>query len=209
MQRRALQVVLLVMVLLLLTGCGAPIMPVTTGAHTSHSAPNNGVYVVWANHIGAENYITSRVLGSKFRVVERARLQEIFEEQRIRLTHTKNDFANILLVGRLVGASRIIFADIESDQLFRDKHITVAVRSVAVESAEVQWSGTASLNQAVNSVEAAVLLLTELAISRATCRTEAGYRWAEVTKEEGGCIAPVGRGGDATKIVPTYQFNER
>jgi len=53
MQRRAPQVVLLVMVLLFLTGCGGDaIFPITTGSHTTHNSGNNGVYIVWSNQLG-------------------------------------------------------------------------------------------------------------------------------------------------------------
>ena len=57
MQRRALQVVLIILVLLLLTGCTSYLYHVTTGSHAPHIVDHTGVYVVWSKHLGVQNFI--------------------------------------------------------------------------------------------------------------------------------------------------------
>jgi len=170
---------------LLLVGCASGgVYPVTSGAPALHSPPNNGTYIVWANHVSAEHQLTSLILAQGFRVVERASLQQILDEQVIRLTHTSQDLANILLVGRLAGASRVIFANVQTPRSYLPV-TRVAIRSVAVDTAEVLWSGTAAFTQPVSSEELAVQVLVEVAMDRGTCRGA----WVEYTgdNENGGC----------------------
>ena len=68
-------------------------------------------YVVWGNHQGATNAVIETLQQAGERVVERARLQEIFDEQKISLTHSSEDDLNLLRVGRLAGADRVIFIE--------------------------------------------------------------------------------------------------
>ena len=70
-----------------------------------------------------------------FRLVERSHLKQIFREQKIRLTHTSEDEADLLHVGRLIGAEQVVFVMWAGD--------SVSVRGVDVQSGEVSWSGTA------------------------------------------------------------------
>jgi len=68
-------------------------------------------YVVWGNHQGAINAVIETLQQAGERVVERARLQEIFNEQKISLTHSAEDDMNLLRVGKLAGADRVIFVE--------------------------------------------------------------------------------------------------
>jgi hypothetical protein len=68
-------------------------------------------YVVWGNHQGAINAVIETLQQAGERVVERARLQEIFDEQKISLTHSAEDDMNLLRVGKLAGADRVIFIE--------------------------------------------------------------------------------------------------
>jgi len=138
---------------------------------------------VWSNHVGVEHYITGLLLQAGYRVVERARLQQIFDEQKIRLSHTPDTEADMLRVGRLVGASQVIFATVA----MYDGQVTV--RSVDVESGEVRWSGTASHPRLSELREVGTTHLAWLAISRATCRFENRYEWVDPSSSEsGGCV---------------------
>src|SRR2546428_6023094 len=62
------------------TGSHAPILPSERG--------NKRRFVIWSNYPVATNTITGEVLQGGHTVVERARLDEVFNEQKIRLTHT-------------------------------------------------------------------------------------------------------------------------
>ena len=153
-------------------------------------------FVVWGNHSGATHTAIERLQREGNTVVERARLQEIFEEQKIRLTHTSDDDASILKVGRLVGADRVVFVETsDTSQVLSTAfvgayggasrsetvhNISVAVRAVNLETGEIRWSGHATFSQPVNDPEAAMTLLTIAAINRATCPLERGeIKWVE------------------------------
>jgi hypothetical protein len=68
-------------------------------------------FVVWGNHQGSINAVIETLQQAGERVVERARLQEIFDEQKISLTHSSEDDMNLLRVGKLAGADRVIFVE--------------------------------------------------------------------------------------------------
>ncbi|MDE3019583.1 MAG: hypothetical protein KGO52_16015 [Nitrospirota bacterium] len=134
-------------------------------------------------------------------VIERARLQEVLNEQKIRLTNTPDDDAHVLRAGRLAGADYIIFAYVsvrqvttqpmEDDPRFGGLGIagptfliSVSARSVSVATGEIRWSGTASYPRPVRNPEQTVTVLAEAAFARATCRTETGFEW----NDRRGCI---------------------
>ena len=108
----------------ILTGCSqVPVTyTITSGSHIRASDPELAnsqnpdqqpalKYVVWGNHQGAINTVIEILQQNGQRVVERARLQEIFDEQKVSLTHSSEDDINLLRVGKLVGADRIIFVE--------------------------------------------------------------------------------------------------
>jgi len=203
MQRRALQVVLMVMVLLPLTGCGSDTFyPITSGSHArvdafGHaSGPNR--FIIWSNNPTAQQYLTGEMLFQGHTVVERARLDQLFEEQRMILSHTPEDAANVLRVGRLVGASHVIFIQVDFDEYDKQSPVSVSVRNVVVESGEIVWSGHAYSDERVASHTQAAKIMTGWAVNRAVCPIEAGYRWIEPSSEaeEKGCVP---RGGEDMK----------
>jgi len=194
----------LFLVALAFNGCGR-IYPVTTGFHApvdpnffcQHCTQNvKRRVVVWSNHPGVANAIAGWLQEGGHTVVERARLQEVFNEQRIRLSHTPDDDADILRVGRLIGAERVVFAEVtvKSEKVSQAYyhpyggwgssgtvyHASVAVRSVNVENGEIRWSGTASYPQAITNPEEAVIYLANAAIGRDRCRIESDYEWSDV-----------------------------
>ena len=85
--------------LLFFQGCTA--YPITDGFH--HSLPDsNARIVVWGNTSAVTGTATTWLQKRGLRVVERARLLQLFDEQRIRLTHTADDEGPILRVGKLL-----------------------------------------------------------------------------------------------------------
>lgn len=187
----------LVLLTIVFPGCARTLDPVTTGFHApiDPNAPKNPKVVVWGNHAGMVNAIIGWVQQGGATVVERARLQEVFEEQKIRLTHTTDDEAGLLKVGRLIGADHVIFAEATVTPATSSRayvgsygggavsetvyHVGVAVRGVAVESGEVRWSGTAHYPGPINNPEQGIVYLAQSAIARALCRVEVGYTWTK------------------------------
>ncbi|NGZ98489.1 MAG: hypothetical protein CV089_20600 [Nitrospira sp. WS110] len=68
-------------------------------------------FVVWGDHPGVTSTVMSALQQNGQSVVERARLQEVFNEQKIVLTHTAEDYADVFRVGKLLGADVVVFAE--------------------------------------------------------------------------------------------------
>lgn len=171
----------------LLSACGGTPYAITTGSHAPVQEPG-GRYVVWSNHAGVGQYITGILLQNGYTVVERVRLQTLFNEQKVRLSHASDE--DVLRVGRLVGASKVIFAEVRGGEYVRfgagpAPPPSVTVRAVAVESGTVQWTGTALYSSPMQTPDLAVLVLTAWAINRAMC----DGTWEEPSPDrKGGCI---------------------
>jgi hypothetical protein len=200
-------------VVLTLTGCGRSIniSVVTSGFH----APGetflfgqvvNGrlmpskpeTVVIWANHVGVEPYLAGELLNHGYTVVERARLQQIFDEQKIRLMYTPDKEADILRVGQLAGATQLIFVEARREQTDgnESRSVSVGIRSVSVETGQVRWSGTTDVIAkdgyvVRNGLEGGrPAALAVIAMRRATCLVETGrFEWIEPSESDlvGGC----------------------
>ncbi|MGH7205269.1 MAG: CsgG/HfaB family protein [Nitrospiraceae bacterium] len=190
-----------------LFGCARTLYPVTNGSHAPidpAAKDKKWRFVVWSDHAGVANAIAAWTQQVGHTVVERARLMEVFNEQKLRLTHTPDDNADVLRVGRLVGADRVIFADVtirpeavsqayvgpygggsRSGTVY---HLNVSVRAVNVETGEVRWSGTAYYPGPVTNPDQGAVYLAQSAIARALCPVEEGFEWVEPGSwSEGGC----------------------
>jgi hypothetical protein len=93
---------------LALTGCGT--YPVTDGFHKTLPQRDTRI-VVWGGHQSASGAATIWLQKRGLSVVERTRLQQVFDEQRLRLTQTPDDDAQLLKVGKLIGADTVAFID--------------------------------------------------------------------------------------------------
>lgn len=145
-------------------------------------------FVAWGNHSGATHTAIERLQQDGNTVLERARLQEIFEEQKIRLTHSSDDDASVLKVGKIAGADRVVFVEASDSSQALNRtfvgayggasrsetvhYVSVSVRAVNLESGEIRWSGHATLSQPVNDPESAFTVLTIAAMNRAVCSLE-------------------------------------
>ncbi len=172
--------------ILWIPGCAGSgsIMPITTGSLSDLPEPQSTV-VVWGEHKGAVGTVVTTLQQMGLRIVERSRLQQVFDEQKIRLTHSTDDDAQILKVGRIIGASSIVFVDIETSSSqtshgfvneygggMRSEMVTnasVAVRGVDVESSAVMWTGTAHYPRPINNPEAGIVYLARAAVARGLC----------------------------------------
>jgi hypothetical protein len=196
----------LILVLLTLAGCGGRIYPATSGFHASGETfglgeNQNGRFVpgkpeavvIWANHAGVEHHLAGVLLRDGYTVVERARLQQIFNEQKIRLMYTPEREADVLRVGQLAGATQVIFVDVQREPSSGPtKSASVGIRSVSVETGQVRWSGTARVMTTDWYViqDAQERGLAEMAMRRATCPVETGrFEWIEQSESDyvGGC----------------------
>jgi len=184
---------------LLLVSCGHVVFPVTSGTHAPTEPGRSPARraVVWSNHPSAGNHLITLARRVGLVVVERARVQQIFDEQRIHLTHSHMDDAHILRVGKLIGADRVFFVEVTEKSIAVSQahvsmfnggarpetvyHVSAAVRGVDVETGAIRWSGTARVPQAITNPEEAAGILAEVATVRALCPVESGYQWKERT----------------------------
>lgn len=166
----------------LLDGCTRYILPITDGFHQSLPTQQTRV-VIWGDHAGAVGAATTWLLKRGLRVVERAKLQQIFNEQNIRLTHTPEDDAALLRVGKLAGAQTIVFLETRitpqevasaaisayggRSAKYTVYNVGLSLRGVDVETGEVKWSGTARYPEPGRNVEQGVALLTCHALATA------------------------------------------
>lgn len=184
-------------------GC-TNVYPVSTGSHSKIEPVNPDKpprAVVWGNHPAVVDAATQTMQEMHVQVVERARLKEILNEQKVRLTNTSGDEAELLKVGRLLGADQIVFADaaVNSKEVQRvvDSYgglsqaetvyqLSVSVRNVSIETGELRWSGTATYPKPVTNRDEGLIDLTRHAMSHAVCPLENGYTW----DEQAGCRKP-------------------
>lgn len=179
--------------MVILTGC-ASAKPVSNGSQIDLPDPGVAV-VVWGNHAGASGEVVTLLQQRGYRVVERSRLRQVFDEQKIILTQTPDDEAQLLKVGKLLGAGVITFVDTHtSSTLVRNRivnrrggsartetiiHASVSVRGVDIETGEVMWTGTAHYTQSIENPEAGLIDLTQAAVARGLCPTWAWREGAE------------------------------
>ena len=165
----------------LTVGC-TNLYPVTDGFHKTLPQQNTRA-VVWADHPAIAGTATTWLQKRGLTIVERARLQQVFNEQQIRLTHTPDDEAQVLRVGKLLGAEMVIFADTSFQKELRSSYYananmaqggthteysaSVSIRGVNVETSEVAWSGTARYPNPVGGIEDALAKLTCQALATA------------------------------------------
>jgi hypothetical protein len=109
-------------------------VPVTDGFHTSMSNGNETIVIVGSNH-SANSAATIWLQKRGLSVLERSQLDQILAEQQLRLVRSSDDEAMLLHVGRLAGASQIVFIDTTSS--------AVSIRAVDLESGKIGWTGSA------------------------------------------------------------------
>ena len=184
------------------------VYPTILGGHAQPelNAKRARTIVVWSSEPVTGNTLVAELVAAGLQVVERARLQEVLNEQKIRLTNTPGDNADILRAGRLIGADRVVFADVTNREEMRGNasvgthggsssswsayHLAVALRGVDVESGMVRWFATGTYPEAISNPDQGLMRLTVDALSRALCPIESGYKWVERTassEEESGC----------------------
>jgi hypothetical protein len=90
--------------------------------------------------------VTTLLLDLDINMVERAKLDEVLKEQVIQLTHA--DDANVLKVGRLVGAQAIIVGGVqqwERQEQGRTNNVSLSLRMIDVETGQLLFNGEGHL----------------------------------------------------------------
>jgi hypothetical protein len=90
--------------------------------------------------------VTTLLLDLDINMVERAKLDEVLKEQVIQLTHA--DDANVLKVGKLVGAQAIIVGGVqqwERQEQGRNNKVSLSLRMIDVETGQLLFNGEGHL----------------------------------------------------------------
>jgi curli biogenesis system outer membrane secretion channel CsgG len=139
-----------------------------------------------------------------FTVVERSRLEQIFSEQRLQLSHT-DEKANVLKVGQIAGAQAVAVGEVtqwssnlpKSPHGHRETYVTIGLRLVDVESGIVLFSGDGYYTvPATTTPEHASWLILRAITSRLAVKVGlmssgyTGFSW-DLQQRAGGSVAVV------------------
>lgn len=184
-----------------------PIVAVSTTPLESKLQLSDKRYLVLANQPAAGHALEMWLQGNGATVVERGALQQILTEQKIQLTHSSENDADRLRIGKLTGANRVLFVDVQIQPTSKAHFENIAVaspaisplrismRSVSVETGEIRWSGIGYYNSPTEKerpylpIEYSSVYLAQLVIDGALCPKGAGYQWVHPSKgKPSGCI---------------------
>ncbi len=112
--------------------------------------------------------VTTLMMDLDIRMVERAKLNEVLKEQVIQLTHA--DDANVLKVGRLLGAQAIVVGEVqqwERDPEERAHSVSLALRVIDAETGLLLFSGEGHLtDRTTDEPESAARLIVHRILAR-------------------------------------------
>jgi PDZ domain/Curli production assembly/transport component CsgG len=136
--------------------------------------------------------VTTLLLDLDINMVERAKLDEVLKEQVIQLTHA--DDANVLKVGRLVGAQAIIVGGVEQwerQEQGRSNKVSLSLRMIDVETGQLLFNGEGHLADFTSDdPEGSARLIAHRIIARFGAQTgllgsgRIGVNW-ELQEEQG------------------------
>ncbi|MCC6139131.1 MAG: hypothetical protein IT389_00785 [Nitrospira sp.] len=112
--------------------------------------------------------VTTLLLDLDMNMVERAKLDEVLKEQVIQLTHA--DDANVLKVGKLVGAHAIIVGGVqqwEQQVEARTNTVSLSLRMIDVETGQLLFNGEGYLtDQTTDDPESSARIIVHRILSR-------------------------------------------
>ena len=135
----------------------------TDGSQVSPPMQKSVRLAVWGTTSSVVGAATTWLQKRGISVIERTRLQHILTEQKVRLTATADHEGDLLSIGKLAGASVLVFADGTAIP----GNASVSVRAVDVETAVVLWSGSAQYTGPLAYVDYALAGLTCEALATA------------------------------------------
>jgi len=137
--------------------------------------------------------VTTLLLDLDMNMVERAKLEEVLKEQVIQLTHA--DDANVLKVGKLVGAHAIIVGGVqqwEQHEQARTSSVSLSLRMIDVETGQLLFNGEGHLTDPTHDdAESAARLIVHRILARFGSQTgllgsgRIGVNW-ELQESQGG-----------------------
>lgn len=168
-------------------------VPITDGFQNALPKPGQRV-VIWGGHPSATGSAINWLQRQGLRIVERAQLRKLFDEEHIQLTHSPDDEAQVLRVGKLLGAHAVVFLDTpitggsrasgggfaygnigSSSMDSASVYSTSAwIRGVSIETGEVLWSATARFPVSSASLDNVLAVLTCHALATAWGFRESG-----------------------------------
>ncbi|MBI3602937.1 MAG: hypothetical protein HY205_00600 [Nitrospirae bacterium] len=164
----------LILSCLVLGGCGQ--YPVTDGFSTMLPQRQERL-LVWGANVTAAATAATWLQKQGLTVTEPVRMQQVFSEQKMTLTNSPSDDAQMLRAAKMLGLSHIVYVDVSAVEAgtlkppFRPPLTTyivgVAIRGVQVASGEVVWSGTARYRGPVTERDDYVANLTCQALATA------------------------------------------
>ena len=136
--------------------------------------------------------VTTLLLDLDINMVERAKLDEVLKEQVIQLTHA--DDANVLKVGKLVGAQAIIVGGVqqwERQEAGRSNKVSLSLRMIDVETGQLLFNGEGHLADfTTDDPESSARLIVHRILARFGSQTglvgsgRIGVNW-ELSEERG------------------------
>ncbi len=112
--------------------------------------------------------VTTLLLDLDINMVERSKLDEVLKEQVIQLTHA--DDANVLKVGKLVGAHAIIVGGVqqwEQHEQARTSSVSLSLRMIDVETGQLLFNGEGHLTDPTrDDAESAARLIVHRILAR-------------------------------------------
>jgi len=136
--------------------------------------------------------VTTLLLDLDINMVERAKLDEVLKEQVIQLTHA--DDANVLKVGKLVGAQAIIVGGVqqwERQEASRSNKVSLSLRMIDVETGQLLFNGEGHLADfTTDDPESSARLIVHRILARFGSQTgllgsgRIGVNW-ELSEERG------------------------
>lgn len=158
--------------------------------------------IVWGNHAGATQAAVEILRNGGATIVEPTRVQELFDEEHVPLTHTSDDEFHVFKVGRLAGAEQVVYVNAsDKPELVSGPsggtdgganrsntlhQVSVSVRSIDMETGALRWRGHSTMTQPITDPEVVIPILTKAALKRATCAIERGRVWVEYGAESSG-----------------------
>jgi curli production assembly/transport component CsgG len=168
--------------------------PVVTASGLQPNQRSPQRIVIWGNHPGMVSVAIEDFHAQGQTVVERSKLEALLKEQQVRLVYSTDSDADVLRVGKLIGADMIVFAEATSTSALSTSatynrgsgnartstiyHLAVALRGVTVETGEIQWTSTARFPGASEQPELGLVTLTKAALARSRCQLNQGSRWS-------------------------------
>lgn len=192
---------------LCLAACGGSVYPITETIQTSNVQLSQAkrvaqTYVIWGENKTSVDAVTSAVIKSGGRVLDRSLIERAMDAQLQPLRGAGEDKELIVKAGQSLGVDLVLFvetklvpqskgtrlssyydSDYGSGVTYNQVYeASVTLRAIATATGERAWTTRASYPKPIDNADQGVVFLARSAISRAFCE----YEW----KDSEGCVKP-------------------